>query len=384
MSGYDAVDRAGETIPFVDLARLHEHVGGSLERAFRDVVSESSFTLGPHVERFEEEFASFVGVAHAVGVGSGTDALHFALRACGVGAGDEVITAVNTFAATAEAILMAGARPVFVDVDECTLLMDMDAVQAAITEKTRAIIPVHLYGQSVDMIRLMDIARRAGVKVVEDACQAHGASCGAYRVGSLGDVGCFSFYPGKNLGALGDGGIVTTDNEAIAARIRSLRNHGEDASRLHVESGYCSRLHALQAAFLSAKLPHLERWNSMRTQTAALYDRLLARSGVVLPGRAEGVSHVFHLYVIRVGSRDRLRAELADQGIQTGIHYAVPLHLEPAFAGLGYSRGEFPVAERAAASIVSLPMYPFLSEDEVARVAEAVGRSEYCRQGSER
>jgi dTDP-4-amino-4,6-dideoxygalactose transaminase len=384
MSGYDAVDRAGEAIPFVDLARLHEHVGGSLERAFHDIVSESSFTLGPHVERFEEEFASFVGVAHAVGVGSGTDALHFALRACGVGAGDEVITAVNTFAATAEAILMAGARPVFVDVDECTLLMDMDAVQAAITEKTRAIIPVHLYGQSVDMIRLMDIARRAGVKVVEDACQAHGASCGAYRVGSLGDVGCFSFYPGKNLGALGDGGIVTTDNEAIAARIRSLRNHGEDASRLHVESGYCSRLHALQAAFLSAKLPHLERWNSMRTQTAALYDRLLARSGVVLPGRAESVSHVFHLYVIRVGSRDRLRAELADQGIQTGIHYAVPLHLEPAFAGLGYSRGEFPVAERAAASIVSLPMYPFLSEDEVARVAEAVGRSEYCRQGSER
>jgi dTDP-4-amino-4,6-dideoxygalactose transaminase len=384
MSGYDAVDRAGEAIPFVDLARLHEHVRGSLERAFRDVVSECSFTLGPHVERFEEEFASFVGVAHAVGVGSGTDALHFALRACGVGAGDEVITAVNTFAATAEAILMAGARPVFVDVDECTLLMDMDAVQAAITEKTRAIIPVHLYGQSVDMIRLMDIARRAGVKVVEDACQAHGASCGAYRVGSLGDVGCFSFYPGKNLGALGDGGIVTTDNEAIAARIRSLRNHGEDASRLHVESGYCSRLHALQAAFLSAKLPHLERWNSMRTQTAALYDRLLARSGVVLPGRAESVSHVFHLYVIRVGSRDRLRAELADQGIQTGIHYAVPLHLEPAFAGLGYSRGEFPVAERAAASIVSLPMYPFLSEDEVARVAEAVGRSEYCRQGSER
>jgi dTDP-4-amino-4,6-dideoxygalactose transaminase len=384
MSGYDAVDRAGEAIPFVDLARLHEHVGGSLERAFRDVVSECSFTLGPHVERFEEEFASFVGVAYAVGVGSGTDALHFALRACGVGAGDEVITAVNTFAATAEAILMAGARPVFVDVDECTLLMDMDAVQAAITEKTRAIIPVHLYGQSVDMIRLMDIARRAGVKVVEDACQAHGASCGAYRVGSLGDVGCFSFYPGKNLGALGDGGIVTTDNEAIAARIRSLRNHGEDASRLHVESGYCSRLHALQAAFLSAKLPHLERWNSMRTQTAALYDRLLARSGVVLPGRAESVSHVFHLYVIRVGSRDRLRAELADQGIQTGIHYAVPLHLEPAFAGLGYSRGEFPVAERAAASIVSLPMYPFLSEDEVARVAEAVGRSEYCRQGSER
>jgi dTDP-4-amino-4,6-dideoxygalactose transaminase len=222
------------------------------------------------------------------------------------------------------------------------------------------------------MMRLMDIASRAGVKVVEDACQAHGARCGARRAGSIGDAGCFSFYPSKNLGALGDGGIVTTDDDAIAARIRSLRSHGEDASRLHVESGYCSRLHGMQAAFLSEKLPHLDDWNSQRMQSASLYDELLESSGVILPGRMIGVDHVFHLYVVRVGDRERVRAELAKRGVQTAIHYAVPLHLEPAFSDCGYSKGAFPVAEGAAESIVSLPMYPFLSPEESARVAEAL------------
>jgi len=367
-----SVDRTQQIIPFVDLQRLRSDIGDSLESAFHSVVDEGAFTLGSKVEQFEESFAAFIGVAHAIGVGSGTDALHFALRAAGVGPGDEVITAVNTFAATAEAIMMAGARPVFVDVDEATLLMDLDAVAAALSPRTRAIIPVHLYGQSVDMIRLMDLAHRAGVKVVEDACQAHGARCGMYRAGGLGDAGCFSFYPSKNLGALGDGGIVTTDDEGIASRVRLLRNHGEDQSRLHVEPGYCSRLHALQAALLTEKLPHLEHWNSLRMQAASLYDDLLSPADVVLPGRADGVSHVFHLYVIRARNRDRLRERLADRGIQTGIHYAVPLHLEPAFSELGYARGEFPVAEQAASSIVSLPMYPYLGSEEVARVSEAV------------
>lgn len=338
-----AVAADQKTIPFVDLQRLQCDVGDSLESAFRRVVDEGAFTLGNKVGQFEESFAAYIGVAYAVGVGSGTDALHFALRACGVGPGDEVITAVNTFAATAEAIMMAGARPVFVDVDERTLLMDLDAVQSALSPRTRAVIPVHLYGQSVDMVRLMDIARRAGVKVVEDACQAHGARCGMYRAGGLGDAGCFSFYPSKNLGALGDGGIVTTDDEGIASRVRLLRNHGEDASRLHVEPGYCSRLHGLQAALLTEKLPHLDHWNSLRMQAAALYDDLLSSTDVVLPGRAEGVNHVFHLYVIRARNRDKLRSELAERGIQTGLHYAVPLHLEPAFAEFGYARGEFPV-----------------------------------------
>jgi dTDP-4-amino-4,6-dideoxygalactose transaminase len=372
MGAHAIVDTAREDVPFVDLRRLHESLGDSLDSALHNVIDEGAFTLGRTVEQFEGSFASYVGVAHAVGVGSGTDALHFALRACGVGPGDEVITAVNTFAATAEAILMAGADPVFVDVDERTLLMDLRAVEAALTSRTSAIVPVHLYGQPVDMSRLMEIAHRAGVKVVEDACQAHGAVCGGSRVGGFGDAGCFSFYPSKNLGALGDGGIVTTDDEAIAARVRSLRNHGEGASRLHLEPGYCSRLHGLQAAFLSVKLPHLEHWNSLRTHAATLYDSLLGSSDVILPGRATGVSHVFHLYIVRVRDRDAFRARLADRGIQTGIHYAVPLHLEPAFVGLGYSEGEFPVAERAAREIVSLPMYPFISDDDVARVAQVV------------
>jgi dTDP-4-amino-4,6-dideoxygalactose transaminase len=371
--GAYAVDRAHQTVPFVDLRRLHRDVGDSLEAAFRSVVNGGAFTLGEKLETFEASFAAYIGVNHAVGVGSGTDALHFALRACGVGPGDEVITVVNTFAATAEAIMMAGATPVFVDVDERTLLMDLDAVEAAISDKTTAIIPVHLYGQSVDMVRLMAIARKAGVKVVEDACQAHGARCGMYRAGGLGDAGCFSFYPSKNLGALGDGGIVTTDDPAIAARVRSLRNHGEDSNRLHSELGYCSRLHGMQAAFLSEKLPYLEHWNSLRMQAASLYDDLLGSAeSVTLPGRDDGVSHVFHLYVVRVQERDRVRAALSELGIQTAIHYAVPLHLEPAFSQFGGARGAFPIAEKAAESIVSLPMYPFIDYEEVARVAEAV------------
>ncbi len=223
-------------------------------------------------------------VRHAIGVGSGTDALHLALRACGVGAGDEVITAVNTFAATAEAIIMAGAKPVFVDVTEDTLLMDLDDVETAVTKNTRAIIPVHLYGQPVDMDRLMGFARPRGIKVIEDACQSHGARCGKFRTGGIGDAGCFSFYPSKNLGALGDGGIVTTDDDQIAERVRLLRNHGEEgSSRLHVESGYCTRLHTLQAAFLNEKLPYLDEWNALRMRAAALYDDMLAPSDVVVP-----------------------------------------------------------------------------------------------------
>lgn len=370
--GAHAVHSVCATVPFVDLPRLHSRMGDDLHRAFNDVLERGAFTLGEPVERFEREFAAYIGALDAVGVGSGTDALHLALRACDVGPGDEVITAVNTFAATAEAIVMAGARPVFVDVDEDTLLMNPAAVEAAITERTRAVIPVHLHGQPVDMVSLMEIASRAGIKVIEDACQAHGARFGMFKAGGYGDAGCFSFYPGKNLGALGDGGIVTTNDPTIAERIRLLRNHGEDASRLHVESGYCSRLHGLQAAFLSEKLMYLEEWNALRVQAAALYDDLLSETDVRLPGRAEGATHVFHLYVVRLRERDRMRQLLAERGIQTGIHYALPLHLEPAFSSLGYRRGEFPVAETAAASMVSLPMHPYIEYDEVNVVTEAI------------
>jgi dTDP-4-amino-4,6-dideoxygalactose transaminase len=361
-----------KTIPFVDLQRLHAGMGAALEGAFHTVVRDASFTLGEKVEAFENAFASYVGVRFAVGVGSGTDALLLALKACGVGPGDEVITAANTFAATAEAIVMTGARPVFVDVREDTLVMDLHAVASAITGDTRAIVPVHLYGQPVEMLPLMELARARGLTVIEDACQSHGAKCGGRRTGGIGRAGCFSFYPSKNLGALGDGGMVTTDDDEIADRVRLLRNHGEDGSRLHVEQGYCTRLHALQAAFLSEKLPYLDEWNALRVRAATFYDDMLSSADVVPPQRGPGGTHVYHLYVVRVRDRDRVRRELGEMGIQTGIHYAVPLHLEPAFAGLGYSAGDFPVAERAAESIISLPMYPYIGEEEVARVSQSV------------
>ncbi len=366
------------TIQFVDLGRAHASMGDSLATTFRRVIGEGGFTLGREVERFEGSFADYVGVAHAVGVGSGTDALHLALRACGIGPGDEVITAVNTFAATAEAIMMAGARPVFVDVDQHTLLMDLDAVESALTERTRAIIPVHLYGQTVDMDRLLPLARKSGVRVIEDACQAHGARCGERRAGALGDAGCFSFYPSKNLGALGDGGMVTTDDAGIAEKVRSLRNHGEDHTRLHVEAGYCSRLHGLQAAFLSEKLPLLDAWNVMRQRAAKHYDEFLGPSDAILPVRRRGATHVFHLYVVRVENRDHVRESLAAKGIQTGIHYAVPLHLESAFSEFGYSQGEFPVAEGAAGTMVSLPIHPFVEREEIERVCEAFEEAVAC------
>jgi dTDP-4-amino-4,6-dideoxygalactose transaminase len=359
-------------LPFVDLARQHRAARAQLDAAYDRVITRGSFTLGDEVDAFEREFARFVGVKDAIGVGSGTDALHFALRACGVGPGDEVITAVNTFAATAEAIVMCGATPVFVDIDEATYLMDLHAFENAITAKSRAVVPVHLYGQCVDMTRLLDIAARNGLKVIEDACQAHGAQLHGYRAGAAGDAGCFSFYPSKNLGALGDGGMVTTNDAGIARRVRSLRNHGEDDRRLHVESGYCSRLHGLQAAFLRAKLPFLEEWNSLRIETAGLFDDALADSGIITPATAPGALHVHHLYVVRVRERDRVRQALAERGIQTAIHYAVPLHLEPAFAGCGYARGDFPVAERVVGEILSLPMYPYISEDEALGAAAAL------------
>jgi len=367
-----SVSDQARQVPFVNLRRLHHAMGGSLEAAFLRTVDNAAFTMGAPLEEFEKTFAAYIAVSHGVGVGSGTDALHLAIRACGIGAGDEVITAVNTFAATAEAILMAGATPVFVDVEPDTLLMDVSSVERATTSRTRAIIPVHLYGQPVEMGPLLDFAHSRGLRVIEDACQSHGARYGLFRTGGIGDIGCFSFYPSKNLGALGDGGIVTTDDDEIAERIRLLRNHGEAKDRLHVEPGYCSRLHALQAAFLQQKLPYLDEWNMLRMRAAEIYGDLLGETDAVLPVRREGVTHVYHLYVIRVKNRDRVRQALGEMGIQTGIHYQVPLHLEPAFEGLGYTKGDFPIAEEAAAQILSLPMYPYIDYDEITRVSEAV------------
>ncbi len=360
-------------VPFVDLQRQHLQVAAGLSAAFDRVIARGGFTLGGEVENFEKMFAEYVGASDAVGVGSGTDALHFALRACGVGPGDEVVTVVNTFAATAEAITMCGARPIFVDIVESTCLMDLDLFEEAITPRTKAIVPVHLYGQPVDMDRVMGTARRHGVKVVEDACQAHGANAGnGAKAGTIGDAGCFSFYPSKNLGALGDGGMVVTDDPAIAQRIRLLRNHGEDAQRRHTELGWCSRLHGMQAAFLSAKLPMLDAWNDMRRDAGRLYDELFATVAGVSPVENSGTDHLYHLYVVQVDERDQVRSRLSDAGVQTGIHYAVPLHLNPAFASYGYTQGDFPVAERVARRILSLPVFPHIKEEEVRDVVAAV------------
>lgn len=357
-------------VPFVNLSRQHEEIEGDLRAAFERVLAQGSFTLGPEVEAFEKEFASFVGTADAIGVASGTDALHLTLRAMGVGPGDEVITAVNTFAATAEAIVMCGATPVFVDIEEDTCLLDLDAAERAVSQHTRVILPVHLYGQMVDMQRVRHIASQHSLRVVEDACQAHGAKTDGESAGAASDAGCFSFYPSKNLGAMGDGGIVTTDDVQISDAVRLLRAHGEDEDRLHTVSGYCSRLHGMQAAFLRAKLPKLPSWNESRRLSAEIYELELADTGVITPSVMPGSEHVFHLYVAQVPDRDAFRSYLGERGIQTGVHYPVPLHLEPAFAQLGYARGDFPVAERVASQIVSLPMFPHMTEQEVEYVAE--------------
>jgi dTDP-4-amino-4,6-dideoxygalactose transaminase len=361
-----------QTVPFVDLARQHAAVEAELEAAYQRVVERGSFTLSEEVEAFEREFADYVTTSHGVGVASGTDALMLSLRALGVGAGDEVITAVNTFAATAEAIVLAGATPVFVDIDPATFLLDLDAVEAAITERTAAIVPVHLYGQCCDMERVMAIARRHGLKVVEDACQAHGATRNGKSAGCLGDAGCFSFYPSKNLGALGDGGFVATNDPELADRVRLLRCHGEGADRLHVEVGYTSRLHGMQAAFLRAKLPMLDHWNGLRHEAAMGYLSALEGAPIILPETVDGASHVYHVFCVRVNDRDAVRARLSEAGVQTGIHYALPLHLEPAFAHLGGSSGQFPVAEKAIGEILSLPMFPYLTAAEVDSVSDAV------------
>lgn len=373
VSDQDASGQHTREVLFVDLASQHGALSEALHDAFARVLRDGSFTLGGEVEALEREFAEFAGTGEAIGVGSGTDALHIALRALDIGPGDEVITAVNSFAATAEAIALAGATPVFVDVDADTLLMDLAAVEAAITPRTRAIIPVHLYGQCVDMKRLLGMARSHGLRVIEDACQAHGASREGLSAGAAGDAGCFSFYPSKNLGALGDGGIVTTSDPEIARRVRLIRSHGEDGARAHVDLGWTSRLHGLQAAFLRAKLPVLAEWNQSRREVAEKYAAALAGvPGVRLPGVVPGAEHVFHLYCVRVANRDSVRADLARLGVQTGVHYRTPLHLEPAFAYLGGREGDFPVAERATGEIVSLPMHPFVTDDDVARVASAL------------
>jgi dTDP-4-amino-4,6-dideoxygalactose transaminase len=359
-------------IPVVDLKAQYAAIKPEVDTAIQRVLAHTQYIQGPEVRSFEEAFARFVGAGAAIGVASGTAALHLALLACGIGPGDEVITTPFTFYATAEAINQAGATPVFVDIAPDTYNLDPAKIEAAITPRTRAIVPVHLYGQSADMDEILPIARRHGLRVIEDAAQAHAAEHHGRRCGSLGDLACFSFYPSKNLGCYGDGGMVTGSDPALLARIRRLRDHGRVGKYEHVELGWGSRLDALQAAILGAKLPHLEQWTEQRRAAAARYNDLLSGAEVVTPTARSYNRHVYYCYVIRTPWRDALAAHLAAQGIDTVVHYPIPMHLQPAYREMGLGPGTFPVAETAAQQVLSLPMFPEISPEQQQRVAGAV------------
>lgn len=356
-------------IPFVDLKSLHDGIKDELTEVFDRVLSNSTFVLGPEVQQFEQEFAAYTGTAHCVAVNTGTAALHLVLAAMSIGPGDEVITVPHTFIATAEAITAVGAGPVFVDIDPVSFTMDPALLEAAITPRTRAIIPVDLYGQVADMDAILEIANRRGIPVVEDACQAHGAEYKGRRAGSFGVAGCFSFYPGKNLGAIGEGGAVTTNDPDLAAAIRMWRDHGSSKRYEHVFPGLNMRMEGLQGGFLSVKLKHLDRWNDQRRHAASAYTRALAGSSITTPTEMPYGRHVYHLYVVQSDNRDALRQQLTNAGIESGLHYPVPLHLQQAYRSLGYKQGDFPVTERVKDRILSLPMYPGIHTEAIERVA---------------
>jgi dTDP-4-amino-4,6-dideoxygalactose transaminase len=359
-------------VPFVDLLSLHREIEPECHQVFARVMHESSFVLGPEVQRFEREYAAYVGTDYCVAVNTGTAALHLTLAALGVGPGDEVITVPHTFIATAEAITNVGARPVFVDIDPLSFNMDPDLLPRAITPRTRAIIPVHLYGQMADMDPILSIANSRGISVIEDACQAHGASYTGRKAGSLGIAGCFSFYPAKNLGAFGEGGAVTTDDPALAAQIRLLRDHGSSRKYEHKVPGHNMRMEGLQGGILSVKLKHLDRWNEQRRHAAGIYDAAFANTEVMPPAEMVYGRHVYHLYVVMADNREALRQHLSESGIETGLHYPIPLHLQEAYRSLGYHEGDFPVTERVKSRILSLPMYPGISASAITEVAGKV------------
>jgi len=365
-------------IPLVDLKAQYARIQPDIDAAMAKVLAETDFIMGKAVKDFEAAFADFLQVKRVVGVSNGTDALHLTLLALGVGAGDEVITTPHTFIATVEPIIQRGARPVFVDIDPATFNLNPALLEAAITPRTRAIMPVHLYGQPADMRAILEIADRHGIPVVEDAAQAHGAEYQGKRIGNWGRAACFSFYPGKNLGAYGDAGGIATNDEDLANKIAKLRNHGRMTKYEHEIVGYGNRLDTLQAAVLLAKLPYLEEWTEARRRHAAYYDEMLKGiPGLMRPAVQADTRHVYHLYVIRLEDavrRDALLDHLTQAGIGAGIHYPVPLHLQPALTGLGYQRGDFPETERAAMSILSLPMYPELELAQLNMIVEEISQ----------
>jgi dTDP-4-amino-4,6-dideoxygalactose transaminase len=357
-------------VPFIDLRGQYLSLRAELDAAVAETLESGWYILGAQVKAFEEKFAAYCGLAHGVGVGSGTEALHIALAALDLEPGSEVITVSHTAVATVAALELAGLHPVFVDIDPATYTVAPEKIEAAITPRTRAILPVHLYGQPANMTPIMEIARRHNLRLVEDCAQAHGATCHGQRVGSLGDIAAFSFYPTKNLGAAGDGGMIVTAEPALAERARLLRQYGWAERYVSHVRGLNSRLDELQAAMLRVKLDHLDRWNERRRALAGLYDELLAGSGLGLPAPEAG--HVYHLYVVRSAEREALREHLKARGVSSLVHYPVPVHLQPAYADLGYGPGSLPQTERAAAEVLSLPLYPEMTEEMVRRVAECI------------
>ncbi len=366
-------NRDKSPIPAFDLKRQYKEIKEEIDGAIARVLEKGNFILGEEVERFEEEFARYIGAKYGVGVGSGTEALHLSMLALGIGQGDEVITVPNTAVPTAAAISLTGAKPTFVDINTETYTLDTAQLKAAITPRTRAIIPVHLYGNVTDMDPLMDIARKNNLAVLEDACQAHGGEYKGKKVGAIGNLGAFSFYPTKNLGGYGDGGMIITNDEALARKARLLRFYGmEDKDKyIHVIKGINSRLDEIQAAILRVRLKHLNRWNDLRRAKAALYNQLLPKN-ISLPYEPPYAKHVYHLYVIRSGRRDELRNYLSHNNIGTAIHYPVPIHRQPSYSELDLAEGSFPVSERSAREILSLPMFPELQPEEIKSVATAI------------
>jgi len=352
-------------IPLVDLKAQYKSIKPEIDAAIQDVLDNTAFIMGEQVKSFEKNFAEYCQVKHAIGVANGTTALRLALIACGVGPGDEVITTPHTFAATIEAIIDCGAKPVFGEIFEKSYNLAYESIEPLITEKTKAILPVHLYGKMCDMEHIMEIAEKHGLKVIEDACQAHGAEWKGKRAGSYGDAAAFSFYPGKNLGAYGDAGAVVTNNDEIAEKVTLMRNHGRKSKYEHSSFGTNERIDALQCAILNVKMKHIEEWTEKRRQNAKIYDKLLEGAGIGLPTHCENSKDVYHLYVVRTKNRDEILAKMNEAGIGAGIHYPIPLHLQPAYKDLGYKEGDFPITEKVCKEILSLPMYPELTRDQI-------------------
>ena len=359
-------------IPFIDLNAQYQMIACEIQQAMLGVIEKSDFILGKELEAFEKEFAEYCGVKYAIGLDNGTSALEMALRAYDIGDGDEVITSAHTFIATASAIAFTGARPVLVDIDPETYNLNPNLIESTITDKTKAIMPVHIYGQTADMDKIMDIAQRYGLIVIEDACQAHGAKYKGNRVGSIGHAAAFSFYPGKNLGAYGDGGMLVTNDEEIEDKVKMLRNYGQKEKYNHLFLAYNRRLDNIQAAILRVKLKRLDNWNEARRCAAILYSELLADTDLILPYCASYAEHIYHLYVIRTTKRDNLQTFLKTKGISTGIHYPIPVHQQKAYEYLKYNKGDLPITEQYASEFLSLPMFPEITEEQIYYIVENI------------